>query len=97
MEIVLVLVAILIVAIVGLIVTKAPIEQEKSFVGHAIQIDTNNPTERGLLEIMNNLCAPIKGTGDCNTICGDQKVCVPVENNCDANIDSNQCLCCDMP
>jgi hypothetical protein len=99
-EIILILGAVLVVAIIGLIVTQdhTPIKKStQSIAGQAIQIDKNRPSTTGILEIMNNLCAPTTGSGDCNSICGLQKVCVPIDNNCDDEAESNQCLCCDLP
>ena len=89
-EILFIVGAVLLVAVIGLVVLFLA-EEKTAAVGEAISSDVPTPT--GVLVLMNEYCE-IKEGGVCNEICGS-KTCFPVEANCDEI--SSQCLCCESP
>ena len=95
-EIGIVLGCVLMVAVVGLIVTSVAEKRVESVVGAAVQIDSELPTYPGVLIFLKEYCAPVKGDGSCNLVCGE-KTCVPTKENCDVAVSGNSCLCCTLP
>ncbi len=92
-EILLILAAIIFVAVVGLVITY----KTANVVGSAVMLDPSVPTYPGVISLLKDFCEPLTGSGDCNTICGTAKTCLPVDRNCDASATNNQCLCCSSP
>jgi hypothetical protein len=93
-DLALILGSVLVVAVIGLLMTLFTSSRLNAIAGAAISIDSEIPTKEGMLIYMNQYCSPSLGSGDCNTICGE-KVCVPLEQNCDLADENNECLCCE--
>jgi hypothetical protein len=95
-EIGIVFASVLVVVVVGLVLNV--VESRKvSNVGMATTLISNLPDNPGVLAMLNEKCTPVKGNGMCDQICGQSRVCVPLEANCNANIEGNSCYCCEVP
>lgn len=95
-EIALIFGSVLLVAFVGLIVTFKAAGTFNTIAGAAVHLNPDVPTYSGSLVLLKDYCGVVKGDGSsCDNVCGSQRVCVPVEENCDQAADS--CLCCSSP
>jgi hypothetical protein len=93
-EIALIIGSVFIVAIIGMIITN--ISDEKVTIATGASINPNVPTYAGTLVLLKDYCKPVTGTGTCDSICGND-ICMPVEENCGASLETNSCVCCEMP
>ena len=93
-EIALIVGSVLLVAIVGLITTNLANERVSTIAGAAIQLNPDVPTYAGEIILFKDYCGPVTGEGNCNTVCAE-KICVPVEENCNSDPENNQCFCCE--
>ena len=93
-EIALVIGSVLLVAIIGLITTNLADDRVSTIAGAAIQLNPNVPTYAGEIILFKDYCGPVTGEGNCNAVCAE-KICVPVEENCDDDPENNQCFCCE--
>lgn len=96
-EIGLILGSVLLVAFVGTILHLVQERKMEAIAGAAVQLDPNLPTYSGVLTVLKDNCQVSSGSGSCNSICGVEKVCLPVENDCDQSNTNNNCLCCSWP
>lgn len=95
-EIALVLGSVFLVAIVGIAVAMLTAGRLESIAGASVKLNMDVPTYAGALILLKEYCSPQLGSGSCSEICGE-KTCLPVEENCDAALENNQCLCCEGP
>ncbi len=94
-EIGIIFACVFLVVLVGLFVT---FYTERKAISTGQAISAAAPSYSGVIEMLQNNCAPSLGNGSCNSLCSSQeKVCLPIENNCELNLDNNQCLCCAVP
>ncbi len=94
-EIALVIGSVLLVAIVGLITTNLATERVSAIAGAAIQLNPEVPTYAGEILLLKDYCGPVTGEGNCNAVCLE-KLCVPVEEDCNVDPENNQCFCCEV-
>jgi len=90
-EIMLISGSILMVVIIGVLLQF--VGKGNTFAGAAI--DPNYATSEGVMSLLNSY-TPVKGNGNCNTLCGEM-ICIPFQNSCEQNIDKNQCYCVNVP
>ena len=95
-EIALILGSVLLVAIVGLVTTQLTANRVEAIAGAAVRLNPDVPTYPGTMILLKEYCSPVRGSGDCDSICGE-RVCVPTQENCNVAVDNNQCLCCSNP
>ena len=93
-EIALVIGSVLVVAIIGLITMLLASERVSAIAGAAVQLNPDIPTYPGEIILLKDYCGPVTGNGACNTICAE-KICIPVEENCNTPLNNNQCFCCE--
>ena len=93
-EIAIVIGSVLFVAALGLILTQISPSGE-TLAGQAVHLSSTTPTYEGTLLLLKQQCVPQQGSGSCDTICG-QNTCIPLEENCDVELEANSCLCCSL-
>jgi hypothetical protein len=99
-EIGLVLGSVLLVAVVAIISINLADNQVEAIRGAAVTLNPGIPTNPGVLILLKDYCGPVNGKGICNDICSvDDRICVPVEENCDfdSGTEQNSCWCCSSP
>jgi|SRR3989339_1247673 len=97
-EIALVLGSVFLVAIVGVALHFSQQNKIEALAGAAVQLDNTLPTYPGSLVLLKDYCSVVSGTGSCNTVCGTEKICVPIETDCSVtNSKATNCLCCSYP
>jgi len=94
-EIALIVGSVLMVAIIGLITASLATERVSTIAGAAIQLNSEIPTYSGEIIFLKDYCGPVTGEGDCNTVCAE-KICIPVEEDCNVNLNNNPCFCCEI-
>ena len=94
-EIALIIGSVLLVLIIGTITTYIADDKVTAIAGAAIQLNPESPTYSGELILYKDYCGPVIGEGNCNFVCGE-KICVPVEEDCTADPENNQCFCCEI-
>ena len=92
-EIGLIVGAILVVGLIGLTTMLLAQSRIEAISGAAIKLNPNLPTNPGVLIMLKDYCGPVTGEGNCDSVCGE-KVCIPIEENCNYDPENNQCFCC---
>ena len=99
-EVAFIVLGVLLVAIVGLILTKtieSDVGNGGALVGQAITIDTEgSATETGMHYVLESLCYNLEndGSSSCSEICGSNgDYCLPLEENCE-DVATFNCRCC---
>jgi len=91
-EIALVIGAVLIVAVLGIVLM---VKTNQNVAGAATTRISNLPDNTGVLSLLNEKCVVVSGKGSCDLLCGQNKVCLPLEENCDTSVENNRCYCCE--
>lgn len=96
-EVMIVLSSVLVVAVFGVLMQNFQVDRQEALAGAAVELNRNLPTYPGALILLRDHCTPVVGDGNCDTICGPLKTCVPIERDCTEGSYQNQCLCCESP